>query len=175
MEQTERLQRQNNLLRYLSNLPKLMVGLHGRDNITEFVLYALCQKNCFNLPKAAYFVENPDFSCLKGMTGISHDELFDENISIWDNPNDFSFHMQQAPFNLEIRHLEYPNIHQNNTIQEVLEELAQTLQFDTNYQVRSWPMKHDNRGILLYKTSPDELTDEHLVDGLHLLSFCPVF
>jgi hypothetical protein len=38
-------------------------------------------------------------------------------------------------------------------------------------------MRHDNHGILMYeKTDPsDTIVDEHIVDGMSLLNFCPIF
>ena len=59
------------ILNTLSKLPRKMLSLKGQENVTEFVLHELCHKNCFNLDKAAYFVDNPDFDCLKGMAGFA--------------------------------------------------------------------------------------------------------
>ena len=72
----------------LRRLPRKMLQLHGLDNITDFVLHELCSKDCFNIPKAAYFVENPAFNCFKGVVGVSGTELQDVG-DIWTNPEMF--------------------------------------------------------------------------------------
>ena len=72
----------------LRRLPRKMLQLHGRDNVTDFVLHELCSKNYFNIPKAAYFIDNPAFNCLKGIVGISTQELQKfENIWFFAIPN----------------------------------------------------------------------------------------
>ena len=55
-------------------------------------------------------------------------------------------------------------------------ELAQDLGF-TNYAYCSWSLKHDNDGFVLYEKADaaDTFAQDHLLDGLSLLSFCPVF
>src|SRR5947207_14497437 len=82
----------------LRRLPRKMLSLHGLDNVTEFVLHELCDKHCFNLQKAAYFIDNPDFDCLKGVVGVSHAELHNI-VDIWDNPAIFSEHITKSAFN----------------------------------------------------------------------------
>ena len=86
------------MFRHLSELPQKIVNLHGLENITEFVLHDLCHRSCFNLNKAAYFVDNPDFDCLKGIAGFHHDEVYPGE-DIWFNPQAFSDHMESASFN----------------------------------------------------------------------------
>ena len=36
------------LVQFLSNIPGKIVGLHGLENITEFVLHDLSSPQCFN-------------------------------------------------------------------------------------------------------------------------------
>ena len=58
----EALHSQHNVLNTISRLPRKMLSLKNQENITEFVLHDLCNKKCFNLEKAAYFVDNPDLT-----------------------------------------------------------------------------------------------------------------
>ena len=54
----------------LADLPKRMVPLYDLEaigNIPEFVLHDLCHEDCFNLKKAAFLVDNPDFDSLQGV------------------------------------------------------------------------------------------------------------
>ena len=69
--ETKTLERQNRMLHHLAQLPRLMIDVHGRDNISEFILHELCSEPCFNLRKAAYLVDNPDFNCLRGVAGFA--------------------------------------------------------------------------------------------------------
>ena len=47
--------------------------------MSEFVLHDICNPNCFNLQKAAFLVDNPDFDCLKGVAGFSADEAYQKH------------------------------------------------------------------------------------------------
>src|SRR5258708_23852276 len=90
----------------LRRLPRKMLQLHGRDNVTDFVLHELCSKDCFNIPRAAYFIDNPAFDCLKGVVGVSGVEL-NSSGNIWENPDDFIAKMTQSPFNQKVRSFTY--------------------------------------------------------------------
>src|SRR6202042_1032184 len=102
MDRNELLQHKK-LLRCLSNLPKQILTLHSLDNVPEFVLHGLCSKDCFNLYKAAYFVDNPDFDCIRGIAGFSKDEGELEWNNIWDDPESFSLFTKSLPFNKRVR------------------------------------------------------------------------
>jgi len=149
----------------LRRLPRKMLLLHGKDNVTEFVLHDLC-KNCFNVHKAAYFIDNPDFNCLKGVVGISTEELAD----IGD-----SARMQQSPFNQKVRSFEYQSHKKKGEPHDtVAEAIAKELGLQA-YTFYTWDMKHDNHGFLVCeKNETGHPQDDVVLDGLCLLSFCPV-
>ncbi|HZW61325.1 MAG TPA: hypothetical protein VFF04_03800 [Candidatus Babeliales bacterium] len=171
----ELLQRQNKMLSYLSSLPRRMLLLHGTENVTEFVLHDLCQ--CFNFNKAAYFVDNPDFNCTKGVAGFSTEEPFASE-TIWADPVSFSTHMKQSQFNQRVRGLTRCSVKKDGDSNhaQLAELLAKDLGFN-NYAFCSWAMRHENEGFVLYEKASiyDSFADEHLLDGLSLLSFCPIF
>jgi len=176
MEQNELLQRQCKMLSCLSGLPRRMLGLHGADNVTEFVLYDLCQKDCFNLTKAAYFVDNPDFNCTKGVAGFSREERGD-SCNIWENPHGFSSEMQGSQFNNKVRSVASCSLKKGGNLHdELAKNIARDLDFK-NYAYCTWNMKHDNHGFVLYEKADahDAFADEHLLNGLSLLSYCPIF
>ena len=87
------LEKQNTMLRYVSQIPKKMLLLHGKDNVTEFVLHDLCHEHCFDIHRAAYFIDNPDFNFLRGIAGFSRDEAYAKCDAIWHEPEAFSQHM----------------------------------------------------------------------------------
>lgn len=152
-----------------------MIDVHGRDNISEFILHELCSEPCFNLRKAAYFVDNPDFKCLRGVAGFAHDQAYPEP-EIWQNPDAFSKHMHSAAFNNQVRSIQYDSLADGHRKQKALDKMATKLGFGTCTNC-SWKMRHDNHGILMYeKADPDDsLVEDHLLDGMSLLSFCPIF
>ena len=172
MEQLQK--REQALLRCLACIPKKMIGVHGIDNIPEFVLHELCNEHCFNLGKAAYFVDNPDFDHLKGVAGFSSQEAYADHDTMWDDPATFTLYMRSCPFNQTVRSCCRKSIRRNgDAISSVVQTLATDLGFD-NPQSVEWDMKHDNHGILIYEGGIQNLK-AHLNNSLYLLSFCPVF
>ena len=160
----------------LRRLPRKMMLLHGLDNVTEFVLHDLASKHCFDLNKAAYFIDNPDFNCFKGVVGISQADVHAIE-DIWGNPTAFTEHMLTSPFNQHVRSFAYKSNKKNNeSYQKVAEVLAQELGL-MDYHFYSWDMKHDNHGFLVCEKNNhinNEIDDDTMIDGLSLLSFCPV-
>lgn len=176
MKHDEKLQRQHEVLRCLNGLPRMMLILKERDNIPEFVLHDLCHPNCFNLCKAAYFVDNPDFDCLRGVAGLSRDEVYFDKQTIWDKPDDFSNSMQASPFNQKVRTIEHSSLKRTNgSEQELVQELAQMLGI-TQPSACTWDMKYDNYGLLIFEKAAfdDTAVDEYLLNGVSILSFCPL-
>lgn len=163
------------VLRILSRLPRNMMKMHGDENISEFVLHELCCKDCFNLSKAAYFVDNPAFNCLKGVAGFKQEEACQLQIPIWDEPSQFSAHMQSAPFNQKVREcVQYSCKNCENPDESIMQEIAKELEMDS-FKYCTWDMKHDNHGYLIYQTCDQEPDLDDLISGLSLLSFCPIF
>ena len=161
----------------LRRLPRKMLELHGRDNVPDFVLHELCRPDCFNIPKAAYFIDNPSFNCLKGVVGISNQELQGfENI--WANPDQFIEKVAQSPFNQKVRSYTYESRkNKGHSHEEMAGIIAKELGLN-NYGYYAWDMKHDNHGFLVCEknsSQDDEHHEEVMVDGLCLLSFCPVY
>jgi len=178
MEKEELLHRQNKMLSCLIGLPKKILSLHGRDNITEFVLHDLCQEDCFNLRRAAYFVNNPDFNCLKGVAGISLPDvpqgLWED---IWRQGEMFSTYMRNSPFNRAVRGVSQCSM-QKTELQEgdLVKEVARKLGIERP-SFHSVDMKHDNHGLFIFEKSnqDDGSIDRHLQNGASMLGFCPVF
>lgn len=179
MEQVKNLVRHNQIMNKLNILPRKILSLHGYDNIPEFVLHDLCHPECFNLSRAAYFVDNPDFDCIKGIVGFSQHEAVPSD-TIWQDPDSFTLIMQSSPFNRIVR--EYHDKSQYNrkkSDKEIAQKLAQDLQF-VHPCFSTWTMKHDNHGILIYEASNqgsahDAEIQHHLHNGVCLLGFCPIF
>lgn len=166
--------RERSLLKHLGNVSKMMVYNYSLDNLTEFVLHDLCSENGFNIHKAAYFVNNPDFECLRGVAGYARPEAYEQNH--WGTMQDFSHHMQRSEFNQLVRTDQYLHFDKGaQSEKERVEELCHVLRLD-NPLYHVWDLKHDNHGLFLYELDANDMyVDEHLFDYLHILGHCPIF
>ena len=166
--------RDQKILFCLSCIPKKMLHIHGVANATEFVLHELCGECCFNFPKAAFFVDNPDFDCCKGVAGWSCDECYKNDESAWHAPQPFSDHMQNAAFNKQVRQMHMASI--VHGVDDTVHQLAQQLSMQ-NPQYCLCDLKHDNRGLLIFEGESKNYDEvkHHLPQGLALLGFCPIF
>ncbi len=176
MERKGLLDYEHKILNHLTYLPRKILSLNDRENITEFVLHDLCGQDCFNLEKAAYFVDNPDFDCLKGVAGFSRVEAYPDSCNIWETPKAFSVHMSKAPFNQKVRNMYKESMKKSHKKDDVIaSEIAQDLGFE-NHTFYSWDMKHYNHGILIFeRENINKEHDKYLLNGISLLSFCPIF
>lgn len=162
------------ILGLLTSLPKNILSMHGHENVSEFVLHDLCKPECFNLKYAAYFIDNPDFDCCKGIAGFAQEEKYQDD-SVWKNPESFSEFMKRSAFNQKVRKVSRPSYRRCNGCEgEIVKELAGNLGM-TNPEFFSWDLKHDNHGIVIFEQVP---TNNHQLDdylhGLCLLGFCPI-
>jgi hypothetical protein len=162
----------------LRRLPRKMLQIHGHDNVTDFVLHELCSKDYFNIPKAAYFVDNPSFNCLKGIVGIFGQEL-EGFENIWASPDRFIEKVAQSQFHQKVRSFNYESRKNRGHSHEAMAEtIAQELGLK-DHVFYSWDMKHDNHGFLVCEKNSsqefDHPQEDVVVDGLSLLSFCPVY
>jgi hypothetical protein len=160
----------------LNSLPRKIMSMQDKHNLVEFVLHELCNKGCFDIAKAAYLVDNPDFDCMKGIAGFSYDECFNEN-DIWACPDDFSDHMRKSPFNQKVRGLQRNSCTKGRVLRdEVVGSIAHDLGMQS-YKMYDLRMPHDNHGFFVYEQGADhdEREEECLLNGISLLSFCPIY
>lgn len=178
MERNETLEAEHRILGHLCCIPRRILSMHYMDNMTEFVLHDLCDKHCFNFRKAAYFIDNPDFNCFKGVAGFLQGECSVSGQSIWDDPFSFSRHMKSSAFNQKVRRWWRCSIKNDKEADEVLiAMIADELELK-NHKYCSWDIRHDNHGLLVYEQSESELdshiSEFHLLNGVCLLGLCPV-
>ena len=85
--------------------------------------------------------------------------------------------MQESDFNQKIRKFCVKSAQRNKkSYDDVVADIANDIGIkDPSYF--AWDMKHDNKGLLLYeKNGMDaELFEDHFLNSLYLLNFCPVF
>ena len=149
--------------------------LHGIENVTEYVLHSLCDEGCLNLSKAAYFIDNPDFDCLKGIAGFNkEEETYTCDVALNDQ-NGFAEHMITCAFNKKVRDIAAPSARRaQQDVERTVEFLANKLGFK-NPLYHTWEVKHDNHGLLIFEREcQDQVQCEEFVKGLSLLGFCPI-
>lgn len=173
MEHSEILKR-NTILNKLSTLPQKVLSLHGKQNIAEFVLHDLCSPQCFDLQKAAYVVDNPDFDCLKGIAGFSADQAYTSNL-IWETPELFAEHMQKAPFNQKVRSINHSSMRRASKSDQDTTALVAEFLGLSRPSFCSWQMKHDNQGLLIYEVNCCPVSPDILLNGACMLGFCPIY
>jgi hypothetical protein len=176
MKLDEMTPRYEGLLRCFTHLPRQILSLHELDNATEFVLHSLCDEGCLNLQKAAYFVDNPDFNCLKGVAGFSREDEVYTCDTILSDPGHFNDHIDQCEYNQKIRTITVPSARRNGESNErLIARLADLLEMEKP-AAHSWNIKHDNFGLLIYQHdgATDRNFHEEFLHGLSILGFCPV-
>lgn len=168
--------RHEQVLGCLSSLPKKILTIHDVHNVPEFILHDICSESCFNIIRAAYFVDNPDFDCFKGVAGFCRQEAYQAAEHMWSAPEQFSAFMKISPFNNTVRALTITSYkaHEEDPAQHVA-RLAPQLGF-INPSWCNWDLKHYNQGLIIYEKADleDHVFDEHFINTLHLLGFCAI-
>lgn len=176
MEPKKNLSRHEQILRCFTYLPKRILSFHGRDNMAEFVFHSLCDEKCLNLAKAAYFVDNYDFDCMKGIAGYDRNEEYHEGAA-WDNPDNFSEHMKSCLFNQEVRNISLSSFRRlQYSEKDIAQRLSEQLSLE-NPLFYFWDSKYDNKALLLFEPVFENgiHNDAELIQGLCFLGLCPVY
>ncbi|MBP6869793.1 hypothetical protein KBC04_02840 [Candidatus Babeliales bacterium] len=169
---------ESKLLQHLGNLRKKMIQNHELENLSEFVLHDLCTGPCFQVNKAAYFINNPDFNLVRGIAGYHHQEPHAQVRDVWTHQKQFIAGMQDSDFNKKVR---VNNLHSafefgKSSEKYLVEKLADELEI-ANPLYHVWNLKHANHGLLIYESNVDDQkhVQDHVLDGFYYLSFCPVY
>lgn len=163
-------------LHHIINIPRKMLLLHDNDHLAQYVLCDLSQERCFNFNKAAYFVDNPDFDCLKGVAGYARQELANMPEDIWGDSDSFVQQLQKSNFNHQVRDVLRASHKRGSYADDhLVEDVAGQLGLSKPHYCM-WHMKHDNHGILMYETctTEEEPSQDFIASGACLLGFCPV-
>ena len=162
---------------YMVHIPRKMLQLHGDDHLAQYVLHDLAGEQCLNFNKAAYFVDNPDFDCMKGVAGYSRTEACLLPANFWQSQEPFTEALQQSEFNKAVRTLLRAS-HKKGTYadEKLVKEVAHELGLNKpEYCI--WNMKHDNHGVLMYEQADaqDAPSKECVLSGVCLLGFTPIY
>lgn len=175
MKHEDLARRNASIAAWLSHLPRKMLAIHGHDHLPIFVLHELCHEGCFDLVKAAYLVDNPDFDCVQGVAGVAREHAMNA-CDIWGNCDQFVERVAQSPFNHSVRNVAMRSARRGSMTDETLAKkvCAQLGMRCDGYC--SWTMKHANHGLLVFEQAQTghPLEHEHILNGASLLSFCPI-
>lgn len=168
--------RHQQVIERFAGLPKKILSCYDIDNLTEFVLHALCDEQCLDLPKAAYFIDNPAFDCLKGIAGFDKYNKYQKCDLMWEDPDSFTSYMKTCNFNQKVRTIQRPSAQRKKlSPQALMEMLADELAI-TNPSWHGWDNKHNNYALVIYEqTAEHNLIRQDIFQLLCLLGFCPVF
>lgn len=164
------------LLAKLSDFSKNMTQHHHLENLSEFVLHDVCSTDLFNISKAAYLINNPDFACLKGVVGYNTLQSFNQK-DHWNNQKEFTSHMKKAEFNQKVRSLEdkFLILDGKGSGNKQIHGFADRLEI-SNPLYHVWDMKHNNQGLVIFERPENfDIGQEHFLRFLYMLSFCPIF
>lgn len=164
------------LLTHLFGLPHKILSHHDVDGLAPMVLHELGHSQSLGLSKAGYFVDNPDFNCLKGVAGYCSNECHHHKKNLWESPHAFADDMQDAQFHHRLATFNdhSPARKQDQQLdEEAMKELGRTLGM-RNPSFLSWKMKHGNNGIFLFEGDDAHLArrKDLLRNVVGLLSLC---
>ncbi|MFH1643916.1 MAG: hypothetical protein ABIA74_01955 [bacterium] len=175
----ETFEQQQSIIRYLSALPHKILQFHDLDGLAQMILHELAHKPAFNLKRATYLVDNPDFDHLIGVAGFEEQECHLHKVDLWQSPDLFSNDMQEANFHNDIKKFLKNSLKKNDINLNNSQEVSGLGHFlgmkEPDYF--SWNMKHGNHGILLFDKGEHDLPEwkrELLMNAAALLSLCSI-
>ncbi len=167
--------RQIAVVQRLTRIPRYLLHASAYQNPAELVLGELCHKECFNVPRAAFFVDNPDFDCARGVAGYNAEDHADAQETCWIEQDAFGFRMQCSTFNKLVRSLVPQSISREERRAYALAELAEQLKFEIP-AVTYFQMPHENKGLLIFEKPKEDIHELEQLweDACSLLAFCPL-
>lgn len=148
---------------------------HDHDGLAHMVLHELSHVDSFGLSRAGYFIENPDFDCLKGVAGYDSNECPVQRADVWNDPVAFMQRMQSSPFQQKVSSFSHTSLpRKEDTIDEAaVNELGHMLGMQ-NPSFFTWRMKHGNNGILIFEDNGSHIAHHRklLSNFAALLSLC---
>ena len=156
----------NELVSELLQLPRHILQHMHTAGLTDILLGHLASKSYFNLKKAAYLLNNPDFNCVKGMAGI---EISDTNHwqNPWSNPLEHTKFLENSSFNKKVKtfvgHGLFTNPSQEDT-PRIIKYAEEHLALENPVFI-GWHGKHGNHGIFFCEPQRDSERVEQSVTG----------
>jgi hypothetical protein len=160
----------------LLNLPHKILFHHELDGLANMVLHELGHDDFLGFDKACYFVDNPDFDCIKGIAGYHSCECKFHKPDLWSEPHAFMKDMEDAQFHRKLMSFNNKSLARKKegcVDGEMIYSLGKTLGLQDPHGCY-WKMKHGNNGILIFegKSMPCVKRRNLLEHIVALLSFC---
>lgn len=171
MEGLSQLSQKQLMLNVAATIPYKILSWYQQeciDNMTKFVVYEICSKNCFGLKKAAFFVNNPDFKWFRGIVGYQARE---DSLALTTEADIINF-FDHSLFHATTCAIEDSVCEKNNTV--MIQKIADRLHM-TSHHFCTLPLKHGNDGLFMYEffNASDKINIDIIQNIIALIGFCP--
>lgn len=158
----------------LSKLPNRILQNYDVEGLSEIVLHDMSHDSCFNLKKAVYLIDNPDFDHLVGAAGFCSSECKHHKKDLWESPSTFKEDMKCASFHNNVKKFFRDSLKRKDINLEDdrdVELLAKEMGIEVP-KIISWNMKHGNHGILIFEKNLQDSKEDLLNHSVGLLGLC---
>jgi hypothetical protein len=140
----------NELVSDLLKIPHQILMHSHISGLSDLLLATLASKQFFNLKKAVYLLGNPEFSCIRGMSGVEHLGV-EFDVNHWEDIEARASILSSCEFNKKIKTIN-DKIECTSLSEEFCESLkkyaSENLGFQSPHLI-GWKAKHGNHGIFL--------------------------
>jgi hypothetical protein len=138
------------IINHILQIPGHIMQHHHLCNLPALVLCHLASQEGFGLEKVAYLVDNPDFDCTHGITGVCQSQQ-KPNENLWSAPEKNINRIIEEKFHNQVKGIQISSLsNKNNCRESYIEKIANQLEIK-NPTAISWQMKHNNNGLLLFQ------------------------
>jgi len=180
MKQANVLDTQDLLIQKVSELPSKILKHHETQNLPQVLLTYLGHQDCFDLERAAYIVDNPDFDHMVGIAGFAQKDFEMKEVEeLWGNPIALHDTFMNLNFNKRVKNYLQDSLNRrglsvdnSKSLLRIGKELGLS-----NSQSLCWNLKHGNHGLFLFEPKKEMSTKEqHLLKtAAMMLGFCSLF
>jgi len=172
MEGLSQLSQKQLMLNVAATIPYKILSWYQHeyvDNMTKFVVYEICSKNCFGLKKAAFFVNNPDFKWCRGIVGY---EAREDSLALTTEADIIAF-FENSSFHATTISVERPTYEKNDRV--MIQKIADHLHM-TSHHFCTLPLKYGNDGLFMYEffNASDKINIDIIQNIIALIGFCPL-
>jgi len=158
----DNLQNPYGLVSELLQLPKQILKHIHTHNLTDLLLGHLASENYFNLKKAAYLLNNPEFNCVKGLSGIEDHDIKDWK-KLWEDPAESAKRLANSSYNQKIKSFASASPFADlgaHRPEELVEYAKQNFAFNNPVFI-GWHGKHGNYGLFFCEPrNPQALAEQ---------------
>jgi hypothetical protein len=131
------------------------------EGLPQMVLHEIGRQENMGLKRASFFIESPDFNCMKGVAGFCKNEASYNGEDLWQDPSSFYQQMSGAQFHSKAKSISRESFSTNEKGEYCAEEIksfGKEIGIE-NPNYFSWEMKNGNRGILIYEEDGEAQTE----------------